>query len=168
MLSSLLQYAGGFFVFSVVEDYFTDFINLHGKGWISVYCNPGKASFFGLRHHKSDVMCWFRPPDGVLVWLKLLSQGSVLFYIAQSRRRSRCLFLSECAMQSLPSFLSISSHCGALQPFLSSIFSMAFPYTLMLVSSWDFYCIFIHFPLIPVQTHPRDPLNWRFDPNMEQ
>ncbi|CAL5392502.1 unnamed protein product [Camellia sinensis] len=113
----------GFLYFSVVEDYFTDFINLHGKGWISVYCNPARPAFLGSgTTNLSDV---------VLVWLKLLSQGSVLFYIAQSRRRSRCLFLRECAMQSLPSFLSISSHCGALQPFLSSIFSMAFPYTLM-------------------------------------
>ncbi|XP_028064888.1 cellulose synthase A catalytic subunit 4 [UDP-forming]-like [Camellia sinensis] len=37
----------GFLYFSVVEDYFTDFINLHGKGWISVYCNPARPAFLG-------------------------------------------------------------------------------------------------------------------------
>ncbi|KAI8009677.1 Cellulose synthase-like protein G2 [Camellia lanceoleosa] len=37
----------GFLYFSVVEDYFTDFINLHGKGWISVYCDPARPAFLG-------------------------------------------------------------------------------------------------------------------------
>ncbi|CAL5395290.1 unnamed protein product [Camellia sinensis] len=37
----------GFLYFSVVEDYFTYFINLHGKGWISVYCNPARPAFLG-------------------------------------------------------------------------------------------------------------------------
>ncbi|KAI8010356.1 Cellulose synthase-like protein G2 [Camellia lanceoleosa] len=37
----------GFLYFSVVEDYFTGFINLHGKGWISVYCDPARPAFLG-------------------------------------------------------------------------------------------------------------------------
>ncbi|CAL5337481.1 unnamed protein product [Camellia sinensis] len=37
----------GFLYFSVAEDYFTDFINLHGKGWISVYCDPARPGFLG-------------------------------------------------------------------------------------------------------------------------
>ncbi|KAL7220167.1 hypothetical protein ACSBR2_013101 [Camellia fascicularis] len=37
----------GFLYFSVVEDCFTDFINLHGKGWISVYCDPARPGFLG-------------------------------------------------------------------------------------------------------------------------
>ncbi|KAI7980358.1 Cellulose synthase-like protein G2 [Camellia lanceoleosa] len=37
----------GFLYFSVVEDVFTDFINLHGKGWISVYCDPARPGFLG-------------------------------------------------------------------------------------------------------------------------
>ncbi|XP_070671487.1 cellulose synthase-like protein E1 [Malus domestica] len=36
----------GFLYGSVVEDYFTGF-HLHGKGWISVYCNPKRPQFLG-------------------------------------------------------------------------------------------------------------------------
>ncbi|THG16546.1 hypothetical protein TEA_002356 [Camellia sinensis var. sinensis] len=45
LLCSNLQV--GFLYFSVAEDYFTDFINLHGKGWISVYCDPARPGFLG-------------------------------------------------------------------------------------------------------------------------
>ncbi|KAI7979639.1 Cellulose synthase-like protein G2 [Camellia lanceoleosa] len=37
----------GFLYFSVLEDYFTDFINLHGEGWISVYCDLARPAFLG-------------------------------------------------------------------------------------------------------------------------
>ncbi|KAL7220162.1 hypothetical protein ACSBR2_013096 [Camellia fascicularis] len=37
----------GFLYFSVLEDYFTDFINLHGKGWISVYYDLARPAFLG-------------------------------------------------------------------------------------------------------------------------
>ncbi|XP_028064875.1 cellulose synthase-like protein G2 [Camellia sinensis] len=47
----------GFLYFSVVEDYFTDFINLHGKGWISVYCDPARPAFLGsCTTNLSDVL----------------------------------------------------------------------------------------------------------------
>ncbi|XP_050133126.1 cellulose synthase-like protein G2 [Malus sylvestris] len=36
----------GFLYGSVVEDYFTGF-HLHGKGWISVYCDPKRPQFLG-------------------------------------------------------------------------------------------------------------------------
>ncbi|KAF5950721.1 hypothetical protein HYC85_012714 [Camellia sinensis] len=47
----------GFLYFSVVEDYFTGFINLHGKGWISVYCDPARPAFLGsATTNLSDVL----------------------------------------------------------------------------------------------------------------
>ena len=37
----------GFLYFTIAEDYFTGFVNLHGNGWKSVYCDPARPSFLG-------------------------------------------------------------------------------------------------------------------------
>ncbi|KAI8566404.1 hypothetical protein RHMOL_Rhmol02G0037500 [Rhododendron molle] len=37
----------GFLYLSVVEDYFTGLVNLHCKGWKSVYCDPARPAFLG-------------------------------------------------------------------------------------------------------------------------
>ncbi|XP_052208166.1 cellulose synthase A catalytic subunit 4 [UDP-forming]-like isoform X4 [Diospyros lotus] len=37
----------GFLYFTIAEDYFTGFVNLHGNGWKSVYCDPVRPSFLG-------------------------------------------------------------------------------------------------------------------------
>ncbi|KAG5560311.1 hypothetical protein RHGRI_003564 [Rhododendron griersonianum] len=37
----------GFLYLSVVEDYFTGLVNLHCKGWKSVYCDPVRPAFLG-------------------------------------------------------------------------------------------------------------------------
>ncbi|KAG5560310.1 hypothetical protein RHGRI_003563 [Rhododendron griersonianum] len=37
----------GFLYLSVAEDYFTSLVNMHCKGWKSVYCDPVKPAFLG-------------------------------------------------------------------------------------------------------------------------
>ncbi|KAF7151728.1 hypothetical protein RHSIM_Rhsim02G0034800 [Rhododendron simsii] len=37
----------GFLYLSVVEDYFTSLVNMHCKGWKSVYCDPVRPAFLG-------------------------------------------------------------------------------------------------------------------------
>jgi len=37
----------GFLYFSVAEDYFTSLVNMHCKGWKSVFCDPARPAFLG-------------------------------------------------------------------------------------------------------------------------
>ncbi|KAI8566397.1 hypothetical protein RHMOL_Rhmol02G0037100 [Rhododendron molle] len=50
----------GFLYLSLVEDYFTGLVNLHCKGWKSVYCDPVRPAFLGAgTTNLNDVLVQF-------------------------------------------------------------------------------------------------------------